>query len=496
MNIADIVSQHGDSRPALVADGLTVDYGELRRRVARTAGGLIGAGVRPGDRVVLMAGTEVAFVVGALAVWSAGAVLVPVSPSSPPAEIQRDLELIEPVFTLAGEEAFVSLGPTALGPLLDTSVATPCGTSVEGVGELADSDVTFVPLSRSDDDVAALMLTSGTSGRPRAVMLTHGNLAATQIQLLENPAGKTDENTVALGVLPLHHIFGLNVTMGTVLRAGGSLVLLRHFHPAESLDVIAGGRITLVTAVPPMWAAWAGVDDAPHSAFDSVITVSSGGAALPERTRLAVRDKFGLDLPEGYGLTETAGIVSTGAGHPLRPGSVGRVVPGVEMRLVGDSGQDVVVGDRGEVWVRGDNVTPGYWHDPEATAAALTDDRWLRTGDIGIADEEGYLYLVDRARDVINVSGFNVFPAEVERVLMSCPGVGQAVVVGVPDERSGERIMAHVCPRGGAQLDPAELDDHCRRNLARYKCPSEFVLSDELPVSPAGKRVRRTLRPD
>ena len=496
MNIADILSPHGETRPALMAGGDSLDYGGLRRRVAETAAGLAARGVRPGDRVVLMAGTEIAFVVGAFAVWAAGAVLVPVDPTSPPAEIERELELVEPVFTLAGGEALGPAGADTLASLLGTPVATPSGTSVPGTDELTTTGAVFAPIGRSDDDLAALMLTSGTSGRPRAVMLTHGNLAATQTQLLENPAGVTDENTVALGVLPLHHIFGLNVTLGTVLRAGGSLVLLPHFHAAESLEVIADGRITLVTGVPPMWAAWAAVEGAPPTAFDSVVTVSSGGAALPERTRLAVKERFGLDLPEGYGLTETSGIVSTGAGLPLRPGSVGRVVPGVEMRLVGESGQDVVVGDRGEIWVRGDNVTPGYWHDPAATVASLTEEGWLRTGDVGIADEEGYLYLVDRAKDMINVSGFNVFPAEVERVLMSFPGVGQAVVVGAEDDRSGERVVAHVCPRDGAELDPADLDRHCRSNLARYKCPSEFVLADELPVSPAGKRVRRSLRAD
>ncbi len=498
MNIADILSPHGESRPALVAGAETITYGELRRRVGETAAALTARGVQPGDQVILMAGTEIAFVVGAFAIWSSGGVLVPVDPTSPAAELRRDLELIEPVFTLAGEEALAGAadGNETLSGLFGTPVATPAGTSADGLEELTDPRARFAPVSMATDDLAALMLTSGTSGRPRGVMLTHGNLATTQIQLLENPHSVTDENTVALGVLPLHHIFGLNVTLGTVLRAGGSLVLLRHFHARESLEVIADGRVTLVTAVPPMWAAWAAVEDAPPDAFASVTTVSSGGAALPERTRLAIRDRFALELPEGYGLTETSGIVSTGTGLPLRPGSVGRVVPGVEMRLVGESGQDVVVGDRGEIWVRGDNVTPGYWHDPEATRAALTDGRWLRTGDIGIADEEGYLYLVDRAKDMINVSGFNVFPAEVERVLMSYPGVGQVVVVGTDDDRTGERVVAHVCPRAGAELDPEDLDRHCRGNLARYKCPTEFVLSEDLPVSPAGKRVRRNLRPD
>jgi long-chain acyl-CoA synthetase len=199
-------------------------------------------------------------------------------------------------------------------------------------------------------------------------------------------------------------------------------------------------------------------------------------------------------LREGYGLTEAAPVVTTSTGIEPRPGSVGKVLDGVELRLVGPDGDDVLDGDSGEIWVRGPNVFLGYWNDPAATARVLTADGWLKTGDVATVDAEGYLYLVDRAKDLIIVSGFNVYPAEVEAALGDHPAVEEAAVIGVPHPHTGEAVKAYVVLRPGASADEEQLIDHCHELLARYKCPSKVLVVDELPHGLGGKLLRRALR--
>jgi long-chain acyl-CoA synthetase len=337
-----------------------------------------------------------------------------------------------------------------------------------------------------------LMFTSGTAGSPRAAMLTHRNLLANQRQALA-AAGTVTADDVVYGVLPLSHIYGLNVTLGLTLAAGGTLLLVQRFDPATAIESIQARNVTAVPGVPSMWSAFAQFDDAPADAFATVRRGSSGAARLPVRVAERIRDRFGLELSEGYGLTEASPIVSTSSGLTARFGSVGRVVDGVELRVVDDQGVDVLVGDAGEVWVRGDNVFVGYLDDPEATARVLTPDGWLRTGDVAILDEDGYLYLVDRAKDLIIVSGFNVFPAEVEDVLAAHPGVAEVGVVGVPHPYTGEAVKAYVVLEPGAELDEDGLVDHAHDHLARYKCPTKVVFVDQLPKNATGKLVRRHL---
>jgi long-chain acyl-CoA synthetase len=350
-------------------------------------------------------------------------------------------------------------------------------------------------LDVAPDHLVVLMFTSGTAGSPRAAMLTHRNLLANQRQALA-AAGTVTADDVVYGVLPLSHIYGLNVTLGLTLAAGGTLLLVQRFDPATAIESIQARNVTAVPGVPSMWSAFAQFDDAPADAFATVRRGSSGAARLPVRVAERIRDRFGLELSEGYGLTEASPIVSTSSGLTARFGSVGRVVDGVELRVVDDQGVDVLVGDAGEVWVRGDNVFVGYLDDPEATARVLTPDGWLRTGDVAILDEDGYLYLVDRAKDLIIVSGFNVFPAEVEDVLAAHPGVAEVGVVGVPHPYTGEAVKAYVVLEPGAELDEDGLVDHAHDHLARYKCPTKVVFVDQLPKNATGKLVRRHLDDD
>jgi long-chain acyl-CoA synthetase len=243
-----------------------------------------------------------------------------------------------------------------------------------------------------------------------------------------------------------------------------------------------------------MWIAWSQFEEAPADSFASVRLALTGAAKMPEDAIRRLEQRFGLRLSEGYGLTEASPTVTSSAGLQIKPGSIGKVLDGIEVRLVDNEGDDVVSGDPGEIWVRGPNVFAGYFEDPEATDRALTADGWLRTGDIAVTDGDGYLYLVDRAKDLIIVSGFNVYPAEVEEILAMHPGVDDVAVVGVPHPYSGEAVKAYVVQAPGAHLDEEQLIAHCSANLARYKCPSKILFVDELPRGVAGKLLRRELR--
>ena len=493
MNVARILADHEGSSVALIDGSTTITYDELRDRIGATVAGLADIGVEPGDRVAILAGTEPAFVTAAFAALAAGAVVVPLNPDSPEPEVIRQLVAVEPTVLLVGEQAVQLARNIAQSVLSIVAFGSPSGTRIDGFDEVFGEAGSFDPVSVEPGAEAALLFTSGTSGEPRAVSLSHENMLATQRHLREiSPDVNSD--AVTLGALPLFHIYGLNIVLGSTLAVGGTVVLEREFHAIDSLETIERNGVSIVAAVPPMWAAWASVDGASETAFASVNAANSGASALSTATFDAIRDRFGIEIHEGYGLTETSGVVSTTTGHAVRPGSVGRPLPEVELRLVGDDGVDVPVGDRGEIWVRGPNVTGGYWNDLEATGRSITPEGWFRTGDIGITDDDGYLYLVDRSKDMIIVSGFNVFPAEVEEVLLGFHEVVQAVVVGEPDDRTGERVVAHVNLTDGAAAGAMEIMEHCRANLARYKCPAIVELGEELPVTPTGKRVRRLLR--
>jgi len=221
---------------------------------------------------------------------------------------------------------------------------------------------------------------------------------------------------------------------------------------------------------------------------------TSGAAKLDPLVQRSIRDRFGVAIMEGYGLTEAAPVVTSGTGVDAPEGSIGVPLPGLRVRLVDADGEDALVGDPGEVWVMGKNIFAGYWNDAEATSAALTSEGWLRTGDIAVVDDDGFLFLVDRVKDLIIVSGFNVYPNEVEEVLLGHPGVDQAVVIGVPHPHSGEAVKAYVTVMTGIAVEEDDLIAHCEAHLARYKCPQKVMFVDEIPQSATGKVLRKALR--
>ena len=478
MNLASIIEQHPADSVALIDGSASMTYGELRERVAALRAALVKAGIGPDARVALVAGNEPAFAVGALATLGVGALVSPVLPTSPLPELRRKLAAVAPTLVLVGQAgAWIAEDSDAIdAPVLDVDTVEP-------------SSVAPPIVDRSDDDLAFLMLTSGVSSDAKVAMLSHGNLAWVQQVLTEGNDARLTTTDVVLGVLPFVHIYGLNVSLLPTLRAGATVVLQRRFNAVGSIDLIREHQVTIVPGAPPMWQQWAEVD-APTDALASVTYAGSGAAALPVEVFNAIKDRFGVEIAEGYGLTETSPAVTSSRGVEIRPTSVGRPMAGVEVVLVEEDGSPVDVGDSGEIVIRGPGVFKGYLNAPDATAAVLTDDGWFWTGDMGVFDDEGYLYIVDRIKDVIIVSGFNVYPAEVESILLEHPDVRGAVVVGSPHGETGEAVVAHVS--GDVSVD--DLDSFVTARLSRYKCPTEYHLVDELPVAATGKPIRRELR--
>jgi len=499
MNLASIIDEHASDAVALISQGRTTTYGALRDRVASFRQSLATLGVVEGDRVVLACGNDDHFAVALLAIVGLGAIAVPLNPTSPAPELERQLAAVTPIGAVVGPTAaatWPSIAPAVTAGV--TVVIATAGHDLEGAHTF-DAMLEASPrpaVDRAEDDLALLMFTSGTAGASLAAMLTHGNLLANLAQLRATGGGgdRLLPDDVVFGALPLNHIMGLSVVLLLTLEVGASAVLVERFDPTTALDTVRDRGVTVIPGAPPMWVAWTQLADGELEPLRAVRIATTGAAKMPEHLVATLRERCGLVLREGYGLTEASPVVTTSTGIEPKAGSVGKVIADLELRLVDTDGSDALSGDPGEIWVRGPNVFAGYWHDPDASARVLTADGWLRTGDIAVADEDGYLWLVDRTKDLIIVSGFNVFPAEVEEAIATLPGVADVAVVGVAHPHTGEAVKAYVVTQAGVHLDEETVIGHCRDRLARYKCPTKVLFVDEVPRNVAGKVLRRVLR--
>jgi long-chain acyl-CoA synthetase len=341
------------------------------------------------------------------------------------------------------------------------------------------------------EDLAVVIYTSGTSGRPKGAMLTHRALLANldQCDRIDPPVMSPDD--VVLLVLPLFHIYGLNAGLGAVAKKGATGVLSERFDPVETLEQIRRQAITNVVGAPPMYVAWSMLPDV-GDAFTSVRLAVSGAAPLPSEVLHRFLDATGHHIFEGYGLTETAPVLTTTLmSEVAKPASIGRAIPGVELRLLDEQGRPVEEGDPGEIVVRGANLFSGYWPD---AADGPDADGWFGTGDVAYVDDDGDLHLVDRRRELILVSGFNVYPREVEDVLVEHPDVEEAAVIGIAHPYTGESVKALVVLRSGARLSAEDVISHCATSLARFKCPTAVEFVAELPHSATGKVSKGRIR--
>lgn len=493
-NIAAFLRAAADRHPdgtALIVGEDRCSWRDLDRAVDAFAAGCVRRGLRAGERVALLLGNSYEFVVAYLGVARAGLVSVPLNPAYTAPEVAVMLSDSGARLLLV-QPATAAVGRAAADPLPGCEVVDVSGA---GWDRLVVPDAALVELDTPPDTLALLLFTAGTSGRPKGAMLTHGALRANIVDLLglTDPPAVTDADVV-LVVLPLFHVYGLNTALGLSVAAGATIVLSDRFDPVECLALIARHHVTTVAGVPGMYRAWCAVPGL-REAMTTVRLLSSGAAPLPARVYEQFAELTGLRIYEGYGMTETAPVVSTTlvSGAP-KAGSVGRPLPGLEIRLMEDGvegPEEVDDGDPGEVWIRGASVFVGYWPDGAGGPDA---DGWFHSGDVAYADDDGDLHLVDRRREVILVNGFNVYPREIEQVIDDVPGVAEVAVVGVPDDVTGEAVLALVVPRVGGVVSPDVVLAHCATRLARFKCPSVVRIVDALPHSATGKIAKGRLR--
>jgi long-chain acyl-CoA synthetase len=502
LNLASLIDAHAADRRALCGPAGWSTWGEVRSAASSLAAGIAELGVSPGDRVAVAWPTSAEFVVAYLGVLAAGATAVPLNPQSPRAELERELDFVEPAAVVCG-------GPSA------DAIADICESRGDGPRMVAAGGGPREPatdwhalmdrpsrpgvgvgaVERADTDPAVMLFTSGTAGTPRLAVLSHGNLVSNLRQMLDVPGTLLGGDDVGLAAVPFFHVFGLNVVLGLTLATGAGLVCEERFEPREALDLVDRRGVTVVAGAPPMFADWAGVTPDGSSHFTHVRLVLSGAAALEPETGDRFTSRFGVPLWQGYGLTEASPAVATSVGLSApRPGSVGRPLPGLSLKLVDESGEDVLYDDPGEIWVRGPNIFTGYWRDDGATKAVLDPQGWLHTGDVGVLDEAGELHVVDRLKDLIIVSGFNVIPSEVEQVIRGIEGVKETVVFGVPDPRTGESVEALVVPDDGVDIQASYVADRCAAHLAHYKVPKTVRFVGSLPHGVTGKALRRLAR--
>jgi long-chain acyl-CoA synthetase len=500
-NLADCVRRaaaRGPDRPALRWQDQTVTWAEVDARVDDVARRLRALDVPDSSgqpaRVAIALPNRPDFVAAFFGVLRAGLVAVPINPGYTPRELRH---------VLRDSGAAVLLGtPDVLASVEEIRAELPALRSAYADTKIEiDGAAGGAPTGRGGDDLAVLLYTSGTEGYPKGAMLSHRALIANHEQLaaIEPPIVRADD-TVLL-VLPLFHAYGLNSGLGAVAFHGACGVLIERFDPADSRDAIARHHVTTVLGVPSMFVGWSLLGDL-DEAMSSVRVAVCGAAPIDPATAARFTESTRHPVFVGYGLTETAPVLTSTLASPVpRIGSIGRPIPQVELRLVGPGGE-IVDGDGddedafgfeapgspgtdpGEIVVRGPNLFSGYWPDGRDGPDA---DGWWATGDVAYADADGDLFLVDRLGELILVSGFNVYPHEIELVLVAHPGIADAAVVGVPHPYTGQTVKAYVMREPGTEATIEEIMRHCERNLARFKCPTSVEFVSRLPYSPTGK---------
>jgi long-chain acyl-CoA synthetase len=504
-NLALILSETAQSspdRPVALFAGGQLTYRELDQASDRLAAALAAAGIRPGDPVALQLPNIPQFLVSYFGILKAGAVVVPLNVMLQAPEVAFHLSDsgARILITWEGVLAEAAKGAEAAGLDQVYAVGHADDPGAGGSGgavpfeRLLDAEVPhFEMATREPTDTAVIVYTSGTTGRAKGAELTH-------IQLYMNadiPGRLFDvqPGDVVITVLPLFHVFGLSSILDVCVRFGCTMSLLPRFTPAAVLTAIARDRVTIFEGVPTMFADLLAQPDLEGYDLSSLRIAISGGASIPSPVLDAFEERFGVVILEGYGMTETASTITFNPSAAQRRAySVGKPIWGTQTQVWDEDGEPLRAGPEhvGEVVTRGLHVMKGYLHNPEATASAFTGD-WLHTGDLGYFDEDGFLFIVSRKKELIIRGGENVYPSEIENVLCAHPAVAEAAVVGTPDPRLGEEVMAVVIRRPGMDLLESELVSYCRQRLAAYTCPRVFQFRSELPKNSLGKVLKDEL---
>ena len=502
-NLATILNETALATPDATVHtfmGTATTYRELDEQSGRFAAGLLESGLQPGQVVALQLPNLPHFLVAYFGVLKAGMVLLPLNPLLKAPEIE---------YHLADSSAAILIGfhsihdeaakaCEVLGVPLYLVSFSP-DTLPEGTRAVTDL-ISTAPLAVPGgdiragraDDTAVLIYTSGTTGRPKGAELTHFQLYMNCTVSGQLFGARPDD--VTLAVLPFFHVFGLSSVLNVAVRYGGGLSIVPRFVPDQVMDALANDRCSVIAGVPTMLQALAERDSAGRDLSRLRVAVS-GGASLPEDVLASVEAKFGIPVLEGYGLSETASTTSFNRPDDRRPLSVGKPIWGVQMRVADEQDQPLPVGrdSVGEIQIRGHNVMKGYLGKSEATEAALRGG-WLHTGDLGYQDEDGFYFIVDRAKDLVIRGGYNVYPREIEEVLFAHPDIAEAAVIGKRDDRLGEEVVAVVVLRPGSELTAAGVIAYCKERLAAYKYPRDVRFLAELPKGPTGKILKQVLR--
>lgn len=497
-------------RTAVAFKGDELTYDTLWERIEQFATALESVGVGEGDRVAIYLPNVPQFVTAFHGTLAAGGIVVPMNPQYKSREIEHLLSDSEAKVVVTLDDLVPFVEEVRENTDIDevVSVGGSSATSFEGFLEPGDLEITH----RGDEDIAVMPYTSGTTGQPKGVRLTHHNLKSnTDMTAQLIPDGVRPDDS-ALGVLPLFHIYGMTVVMNATLFNGGTFHALPAWDAQQALSLIEDEELTIMHGVPAMYNDIINQPNAEEFDLSSLRLAGVGGSGIPLEVLHHFEDLYDVNIYEGYGLTETSPV--THFNSPVqgrRVGSIGRAVPGVEAMVVDDDlelvepvekgpiDEDAVDLDdiTGEILVAGPNVMDGYYELPEATEAAFTeidDTEWFHTGDIGYHDEDGYFYVVDRAKHVIVTGGYNVYPREVEELLFEHEAVADAAVVGIPDDRRGETVKAYIVTTPVAEVTEDALKEYCLERLAAYKHPREVEFVDDLPRTTTGKVQKFELR--
>lgn len=494
MNVASQLERHAALVPERVAirfEGSSITYAELDRASSQLADALAQRGIVADDRVVVYLPNLPAFAVAYYAVQKLGAAVVTISSALKTEEVRFALEDsgAAAIFTTTELSAHVpESNALKLRASVDEDPAPAGWTGLFHLLEFGSPD--FRAVDRAAGDNAALLYSSGTTGAPKGVVLTQDNIRS-NVALAATCSDMRPNDRIAI-CLPLFHVYGQNHLMNAAIVSGATIVLFRRFISDVVLRAVEAERITHFFGVPTIFIELLSIDLSPYD-LSSLRYEMSAAATMPEEISRRWTERFGRRVFEGYGLTECSPLACYNDLHEYRFGSVGRAVPGIEVHIFDERDREVPVGSKGEVVVRGSGVMKEYWGKPVETRRALRSG-WLHTGDVGTMDEHGFVYIVDRVKDMINVSGFKVWPAEVERHLSKLDAILEVAVYGIPHPQKGEQVVAAIVLREGSQLAADDLLAYCRENIAAYKVPARIEIRESLPKSPTGKLLKRVLR--